>query len=566
MGFDCTLHIVDEGLIANRFVPRLLGRSSTPAPFDQRPDAEELWTIARTALSGQPADGEKEPSSPESTGNLICMLAMAYCAAELPYHYERGLCLSLWPNGRVPRKFVGDPESLFGELVVKHPELKGQFHKEIESNCSSGIFVPAHAVPTLLKWVEGQQKRLPKSEKRYLRGLLLVLKQAAERKLSYWEGAEVPVPMEKIRPPAEQRRSDLDEAQAPLGLDLWFEGAGKDTLVFSTTKNRLQTIFVDVNVWPPRYTLINGEYTRSAAQGPKGRWVTATTTTWDPKPYYNVFVRDHPKAEPTILRAPALREVGVSWVGFLGERVVAVLNKELPKGPDGTVVKGPDGSSLGWEHELPAIPLIEENGELVPIEGLPPASERHPEWGTAHLRDGSDVFLWLGNGYELRNGRFELTFPLGAKFRHKEVSPAPFGADGFFYISEGRPYSVQRCQKRVSHLLKLSFVSYILPAGNDMYLLKESCRGMLSYEYGLKKSDSELEDLGKLYLPNEDAYIRLKPELFEDADPDEIHWLHWAQACNRLVAVTSEGFWAVPIEKVLALPRHRASTVIRVRF
>jgi hypothetical protein len=131
-------------------------------------------------------------------------------------------------------------------------------------------------------------------------------------------------------------------------------------------------------------------------------------------------------------------------------------------------------------------------------------------------------------------------------------SPVPFGADGFFYLSERRPYSVQRGQKRVAHLLKLSNVMYILPAGEDRYLLKEG--------------NNELEDLGKLYLPKEDAYIRLKPELFEDVDPGEIHWLHWAQACNRLVAVTPEGFWAVPIEKVLALPRHRASTVIRVRF
>ena len=145
--------------------------------------------------------------------------------------------------------------------------------------------------------------------------------------------------------------------------------------------------------------------------------------------------------------------------------------------------------------------------------------------------------------------------------KHDKVSPAPFGADGFFYLSERRPYSVQRGQKRVAHLLKLSNVMYILPAGEDMYLLKEGLNVL-----GDDEGDNELEDLGKLYLPKEDAYIRLKPELFEDADPTDIEWLHWAQACNRLVAVTSEGFWAVPIEKVLALPRHRASTVIRVRF
>jgi hypothetical protein len=551
MGFDCTLHIVDEGLIAGRLVPRLLERSHASAPFDRRQDADELWNMARTALSGQPIGDEKESPTPDSTANLVCLLAITYCAAELPYHYERGFCLSLWP-GEVPRKFVGDPETLFGELVARHPELRGRFPTELEGNGSAGIFVPADSVPGLLRWVERQQKCFPRSERRSLRGLLLVLKQAAERKLAYWEGAEVPVPMQGIRPPAEQRRVDLEVAQGPAGLHLFLTGAGKDTLVFETSEDRFQTVFVDVQVWPPRHTFVRGEYTRSVAQSPKGRWVTAATTTWNPQPYYNVFVRDHPRAEPTILRAPALREFGVGWVGFLGERVVAVLDKDLPKGPDGTVVKGPDGLPLGWEHELPAIPLIETGGELVPIEGLPPASERYPEWGTAHLCDGSEVFLWLGNGYELRNGRFEHTLPLGAKFDHKQVSPAPFGADGFFYLSEHRPFSVQRGQKRLAHLLKLSNVMYILPAGEDMYLLKEGT--------------NELEDLGKLYLPKEDAYIRLKPGLFEDADPEEIHWLYWAQACNRLVAVTPEAFWSVRIEKVLALPRQRASTVIQVRF
>src|SRR5262249_5191542 len=120
-----------------------------------------------------------------------------------------------------------------------------------------------------------------------------------------------------------------------------------------------------------------------------------------------------------------------------------------------------------------------------------------------------------------------------------------------------------RGQKRVAHLLKLSNVMYILPAGEDMYLLKEGLNVLGDDD---KRGDNELEDLGKLYLPKEDAYIRLKPELFEDVDPMDISFLYWAEACHRLVAVTSEGFWAVPIEKVLALPRHRASTVIKVRF
>jgi hypothetical protein len=304
----------------------------------------------------------------------------------------------------------------------------------------------------------------------------------------------------------------------------------------------MRTAFVDLNTWPPRYRIIQGEYPRCAARSRSGRWVTAASTT--SPPYYSAFVRDNPEADKTILPAPAERECGLGWVDFLGDRVLAVMGKQS--------VPGPEGFHLGWEHDLPALPLLEKDGGLVPIEGLPAGSERYPTWGTARLNDGSDVFLWLGNGYELREGRFELTFPLGAKPNHMEVSTAPFGRDGFFYMSDRRLYSIQRGRKPVSHMLKLSNVMYVSPAGDDAFLLKEGT--------------NEMEDLGKLYFPDQDAYIRLKPELFEDEDPGLIRSLHWAAACGRLVASTAERFWSIPIETVLGLPRHRASTVIKVRF
>ncbi len=38
---------------------------------------------------------ERREESPGTVANSIGQLAIAYCAAERPYHHERGFCLSL---------------------------------------------------------------------------------------------------------------------------------------------------------------------------------------------------------------------------------------------------------------------------------------------------------------------------------------------------------------------------------------------------------------------------------------------------------------------------------------
>src|SRR4051812_37707363 len=94
MGFDCTLHVVDEDAIRDRFVPCLLNQSVEDCPFESRDDAEELWAQLRESI----AQLEQGAESPCRTANLISQLAITYAAAELPYHYERGFCLSIWDD------------------------------------------------------------------------------------------------------------------------------------------------------------------------------------------------------------------------------------------------------------------------------------------------------------------------------------------------------------------------------------------------------------------------------------------------------------------------------------
>jgi len=93
MGFDCTLHVVDEALIRNEFVPRLLSRVNCTSPFDSRPDSTEIWERVRNALNKKPVDDEIY--SPKTTAKMVSQFAVLYCASVLPYHYQRRDCLSL---------------------------------------------------------------------------------------------------------------------------------------------------------------------------------------------------------------------------------------------------------------------------------------------------------------------------------------------------------------------------------------------------------------------------------------------------------------------------------------
>lgn len=536
MGYDCTLHVVDEKAIRERFVPRLLGRSQGHEPFDERPDAEKMWNIIQGALAGE-AGEDGNPPRPSEVATMVGLMTLAYSSAELPYHYERGFCLSLWPSlpqepiATVPKKYVGNPESLFPELVQAHHRLKGEFSQEIEGNGCTGLYVPAERVPDLLKWMERRVKRFAKPDQRLFRGLLLVLKEAAERGMAYWEGTEVPVPMATILPPEAQRRSDLEEWKGPEGFHFRLVGRSGPVLVLLDAIHfeNPHTLFVDLSTWPPEVRTIN-EYVACAACSRKGRWVRISRT--NPKESYQIRISKHSDGEASVL---PLEDVKTNlWVDFVGEQVVTV--RDMGKSFD----------------ERCLVPLIQEGEGLVPMLGL---LEKHKTVGCNVIRlpDGSDVFCWKGNGYEPRAGRFDQTFTMeGAYLGHGEHQSVPFGPDGFFFIKEVELFSVQRGQQPVPHLRKLKTNLQGISAGPDGAVL-------------LKEGPNRFGDLGELYFPGEDAYIRLLPELYEDEDPGEVLALQWVPECGRLVAVTSKRLWAVPISSVLSLPRYRASTGRKIR-
>ena len=95
MGFDCTLHVVDE-VSLKRFVDRFLGRTSAKAPFDDAcPNAEELIAKTKELLAGPDL---------EAAGRTLGELAILYVSAETP-NATRLLAVALGrrPHGRADR-------------------------------------------------------------------------------------------------------------------------------------------------------------------------------------------------------------------------------------------------------------------------------------------------------------------------------------------------------------------------------------------------------------------------------------------------------------------------------
>ncbi|MBI5095415.1 MAG: hypothetical protein HZB26_23655 [Candidatus Hydrogenedentes bacterium] len=537
MGYDCTLHVVDEKAIRERFVPKLLGRSDARSPFDERDDTADLWDEVRTALT-QCVDGDGDSIGPEGQASLVTQLAVMYSAAEHPSHYERGFCLSLWedlPDGlaaKVPKKHLGDPEKLFGDLITEYPTLKGAFPKRIRSNWCTGFYVPAENVAELLKWAERRVKRYPKPDRRLFRGLLLVLKHAAANGLAYWEGADLPVANTIPVAPATPRRSDLEEFESPDKIYLQYIGGEGHLLAFSHGVGFPQdcrTVVMDFSTWPPTHTTIP-EYAVSANRSPNGQWVTVSMTS-DQAYVYQTQVGPIPGKRRLLLPANKVNRT-LKWAGFIGHRVVAVL--------------GPTRYCPSDKDYAPPVPLFEKDGQLVPVGGLPASPERPHAYGIGKLSDGSDIFLWSGDGYELRGNAFELTFPIQAHTYTSEFTTIPLEPDGFFYTSNRGLYSVFRGQEPVRHVKRLDNIMYISPGPKGAILLTE----------GRNKRG----DLGKLYFPEENTIIYITPDLFEDEDPEAIRTLHWVESCGRLIAATAHRFWAVPFESVLSLPRHNALT------
>lgn len=287
-----------------------------------------------------------------------------------------------------------------------------------------------------------------------------------------------------------------------------------------------ETFFVDVSGWPPKIERLD-EHVRAIDRSRGGRWVTLTQF---PKQFrvgrreiwrHEVRLRDDFSGEFTTLACGGPNpELGVSWVGFLGERVVAnpynlgaLVEREL-------LVQS--GSTLGTVESAPKV-----NGFVGPC--------------VVRLCGGADVLLWESDGYELNGDEFVKTFDLGPK-------PAadwavPWGDEGFFYLSQGKLFEARRGQPPRRHAPWLENISTLTAGPEGSLLLHEY------YDWN--------KEIGEIYFPADGVAIRLGLPLVKEEEPRLFQALHWLPATNRLLIDAVVRLWSLPGEFVLSLPREK---------
>lgn len=542
MGYDCTMHVIDEDRIRERFVARLLRPKVGKDAFDQRPDAKELWaTVCKLLKSG----------SAHEAAHAIGQLAVLFCAAELPYHSERGFCLSLWPNfpaaknAPIPDGCVGNPEELFEALIAKHPQLSGHFPREIESNFSTGHYVPREQVPALLKWARKQDAECELKFDGMFRGLILVLEQAMERKLGYWEGTDLPLDLQTIRP--EALTKGVEQWMFPEEGFAHARGLIDQTVFISHGPGEdCWTMAVDISTWPPRYETAP-EFTLAVARSAQGKLLTVSADRIDNVRYLARVREGSLSAVPRIvpLAKPGSPN-GLTTGGFVGENVVG----------------------FAWydkKRRLPLVPMIEQNGKLVDTRGVDPITKKEEDWSrdvdnegcTVRLASGVELILWHGAGYTVRDAvTLERVVPDVGRISGRKGVVIPWGEDGFIYEGQAPPERDPLGGREI----KLGRpgtapVPAALAIHNAMEFTSGPDRSLI-----VKQGDNKRRSLGAIWFPNDDAFIPIERKVFADEDPHDINHLYYSRATGLLIACTDCRFWATPIAPLLTERRVNATS------
>lgn len=553
MGYDCTLHLIDERAIRDEFVPKLLGRSNKKTPLDRVvQNSSELWTTARRSL---------EVDDPNEAAASVCQLAVMFSACSLPHQYERGFALSLWRDQEkdiaveYPYEFGFSPEPLFSDIVECYPRLHNHFPTWFIGNYSTGVYIPSNQVPLVLSWIEERIAPMAKGDRRQFKGLLGILRAAADQHLAYWEATDLAVPMANEFPgdpnlmmarylgnepggPARQ----LEQAQPGAHVaTLWSRVI--DGWLTSTDYRPFETNFWDLSVWPPRLAYRLPEFASALSRSRDGRWLLCSETnphgetrTFRPRVYSDLGKQpdgEHPAFVDGV-------HVRTHEVGFVGNRLL-VFRDPVHNAKAGDSLPPPlwfDGTS--W-NPAPGIP------DAIAKPSDTPQLIRRPAVGVAQLHDGGDVVVWNGEGYELRGDRFEHTFAMEAQTSSIGWTSVPAGKDGFFYLSDRCLFEVHRHGRPISHAPKWTNIMRVSPGPTGSLILREG--------------NNKDGDVAKLYFPTDGTFVHIEPEMFDDR---EYSFVHWSPSSDRFIVLCGR-FLAVPTSAILSLPRFRASTRRKVK-
>jgi hypothetical protein len=446
-----------------------------------------------------------------------------------------------------PGEFVFSPEELFGRVVEKYPDLKGEFPTWFEGNYSTGVFVPAARVAEVLAWVEGKVGVMEKGDQRRFKGVLGILRAAAAEGYAYWEATDLAVPAadEFVGDPSLMMAKYLgnEVGTASDAVQVAEFGGHMSTLgreivgewLLSGDYKPFGTGFWDLSQWPPRLAVTLEEFAKRGAMSRDGRWILvsetradAATRTFRPRLYGGPGT-DFLGEFPLVVDG---KDADIDGEGFVGDRAVVFLRPPY-NAKEGDLLEPPRWLDEGEWKLMPGLEPVAARASHFGVE--------RPVVGVVHLADGRDVVIWDGDGYELVDGRFEMTFLMGARGAESHWTYALAGEDGFFYLSNRCLFEVHRGEEKRAHAEKWTNIMYVRPGPAGSVLLQEG--------------ENKHGDVGKLYFPANGTFIHIEPALFDDKEYSRIYW----GSGDRFVVVGGK-FLAVSGEKVLGLQRHNAKT------
>lgn len=315
---------------------------------------------------------------------------------------------------------------------------------------------------------------------------------------------------------------NFQKFEIPKGF--FFAGGSENQWVFSKqSRGKNESIVLDFAKFPPKKKTVAKEFAFNAECSGKGKWVFCSEaknvkglSTFEArirdgslKQNFNALEVDDP-----------YKEEGISKAYWVGERVVA--------------------EPCGKKRR----PLIELNGILKEADYLPESRELSLSSGVVKMAGGSDVFIWLGKGYELKRNKFVKTFDL-----FRDSTPSGFCSidkDSFLFSKQGKLQLARRNQNPIKYLPEKHYVNGISTGPKKSVLIQNL--------------DKFGDVAGFILFPKDESYIRLENKLLpKKACYQPNGFLRWLPQCKMIAFVTwssvGMALFAFEDDDLLQLPR-----------
>ena len=509
MGFDCTLHLVDENRIRQEFVPALLREGAAPECVrEAREDADALFDQVRGALAGD---------DPVYAARLVGQLAIVYSACFLPHRYERGVALSLWshfdggPPGDLPAQLCTPPDVLFAELFAQYPALAGLMPTQFDGNYCTGMYVPAPQVAEMLGWVRARLAERADGRRRPYRGLERVLEVAAERGLGYWEATDISVTQSQREWLHRPLRAGVNLTPWPDGMRAREGFVGGGTFVVPGDSRSARIDLADPSLEPTVW-----EVDLPTDLAAVGDAEFAVLRVRDSRPYRFPVFRSSGEGAPA--------EIPASDGASLNFGAVFASEGELFG-----IARSNAGATLHMlrDDKWAQVPMPE-------IEPIKAGFSKRYVFGHGQLQDGNAVLVWGTDVYERQGERWLPRWRPGFHRPERQIELVSGPDEGLFFLDERRLCFAPRGTSAP--------VQKLLPEHTNVMGLAAGPSGGLLLRFG----DNPAELLVGACDPATQELSAIRRDELIGPETGFCYGIAWSDAAERVLVATEAGLFTFP--------------------